>query len=852
MIKNLAHMVFEGLAYLHRSGVVFGDMSAGNLVFNEFNMLKYADFGNARLVLDAEDSRGAVGRRELWAPELWGKGESGSASKKRKKERLGSFKKEKGAGNSGTLDPTYQSDLWGVGCLLYQMGTGRLPFKGDNLRKQVIEDDSPELEGVSEELADLVAKLLVKSPTERIFWNEIIEHDWVKSFDHTLETGNLKDIPRVEPVVPDYLRTDSNVDTIKKGVFELKKELGSNGSESEIDPNEDEEPSSPKGQRPSSTPEKSDKHEIAEIESSMLVDNKELSESRLFKAEDLRAAAQEEVELPSFKKKAPKGVSARGKGIPDHMRDSIALDDKIFSQRVEGILQLLRGSMLVTKKDRVIEQIIFNPRIEKIVLPRISEQLVDSFPISLFSDSDNSANISRFLDQMLEMISGGSLPQPKLLSILVYLTRLCSFKEVANALTEHPLMDHLLASLEGQKARRVKSSICTLVANALKNKVSLNPDFYQQTQFDRLYRTFKSSSCPTVRARALACIGEYMFFCSTQDLSDSDAGDFEASWNRSSLIEKMEKGVDLLRNLKKHGGHLDLSSFDLSSSAVLQHDSRNYSPSDGHFQMPSKASDLLLGQLEQSIRAKGPDRLYVLKSLQNIITLSKSNAKRIAHKRRAFGVLRNLIVFGGKTTPARGWATFCLLNLLYAELETRVEFSGLLEPARLHMAKGVYHILDLLEEDPGKQFQSTETLIKCLISDFKDRDEQVRLASMSLLLFIFANIHRLFFENIEEKDMSKLIRDLASIYEHASTRVKTKCLGIITIFVMRDFKALYHMLENSKLLTCFDRDISKIEAKTVAVYEKTRFEGDFILLIYYLFKKLKFLHGVMFLSINIE
>lgn len=830
MIKNLAHMILEGLVYLHRSGVVFGDLSAGNLVFNEFNMLKFADFGNAKLVVGDEDSRGAVGRSEIWAPELWGtEKDLPSSGKKRKKGRINDFKNGKDKKNTGTLDPTFQSDLWALGCLLFQMSTGKLPFKGENLREKIISGETPVPEGASEELTDLIQRLLTKNPKERIFWDEIIEHEWVKSFDHAFFSGDLQDIPKTEIIVPDYLKNDENVETIKKGGLELKKELESNGSESDPDQTEDDEPTSPKSQRAHSSREKSDNKEISEIENSMFVNKKELSESRLFKTEDLRAAAdEEEIELPSFKKKAPKGVKPRGNVTPNHMRDSIALDDKIFSQRVEGILQLLRGSMLVTKKDRVIEQIIFNPRIEKIVLPRISEQLVESYPISLFSDADNSSNISMFLDQMLEMISSKSLKQAKLQSILVYLTRLCSFKEVANALTEHPLMDHLLASLENQKSRKVKSSICTLVANALKNKVSLNPDFFQQTQFDRLHSTFEKSNCSTVKARALACIGEYMFFCSTQDLSDSDALDFETTWGRSSLLEKIEKGVDLLRNLKANSGRLDLSSFDIASSAVVQHDTRNYEPQDEHFQMPSQASELFLNQLEQSVRSKGPDRLYVLKSLQNIITLSKSNAKRIALKRRPFSILRNLIVFGGKNSPARGWATFCLLNLLYAELENRVEFSGILEPSRLHKPKGVYHILDLLEEDPNKQFQNTETLIKCLISDFKDRDEQVRLASMSLLLFIFANIHRLFFENIEEKDMAKLIRDLASIYEHASSRVKTKCLGIITIFVMRDFKALYHMLENSKLLTCFDRDIAKIETKTLAVYEKTRFEGKFL------------------------
>ena len=47
----------------------------------------------------------------------------------------------------------------------------------------------------------------------------------------------------------------------------------------------------------------------------------------------------------------------------------------------------------------------------------------------------------------------------------------------------------------------------------------------------------------------------------------------------------------------------------------------------------------------------------------------------------------------------------------------------------------------------------------------------------------------------------------------------------ITIFVMRDFKALYYLLDYPKLLNCFDRDLDKIEIKSTKGFEKSRFKG---------------------------
>jgi len=791
-------------------------------------MLKYADFGNAKFQENIQKDDKQNMKKEIWAPELFmGEekdiDESASKTKKERyrrkskgKERRLSIGKKKS--KKGCV-PGFHTDLWGLGCLLFQMATGKRPFKGPKLQEKILNQDVPLIENVSKSLNDFIQKLLNKNPNKRIFWPEIINHPWVTGFDHVVIHGNLssikKDKIKCEPEALESQKTLKKKHSSRQRRMDTEEELDS-GSESEAQDSDD--------SMMRTTSRKGDQeNDIDIIASQIMEDTPQVGKSKLFKTEDIRRYRNEEGDQPGFKTKDKRKAPQHMK---NNMKDSIALDDKIFNQRVENILQHMRGLLLVTKKDKIIEQIIFNQRIEKIDLPKIQESLVENYPISLSQSSQDIDKIIRFLSQMEELIQSKNIKQQKLLAILTYLTRLNAFKEVANQLTEHSIFSSLMMILKVEKSRRIKSSICTLIGNSLKNKVSLNPDFYNQAHFIILKDTFLNSNCSTVQSRALAALGEYLFFCSTQNLSDSATITFEQQWNSWTLLEKIEKGVDLFQNLKQNSGKMNLSDMNLEESVLNAHSKTSPSSDNmADFEFPFVAIQLFLDQLSKSVRKPGSKQLYVLKSLQNIITLSRPTARKLSEQKRLFKVLRDYVIFGNRNSPSRLWSIYSLLNLIYAVLQTRVEMCGMYDTNSLRQKDGVYSILYLLEDNQDSNFTQTEMLIKSLISDFKDRDEQVRLASMTLLLLIFSNIPKEYFENIEEIDLSQFIKDLANLFEHASIRVKTKCLGIITIFVMRDFKALYYLLDYPKLLSCFDRDLDKVEIKTTRGFEKTGFKG---------------------------
>jgi len=141
--------VAEALGAAHEKGVVHRDLKPSNLflVDGDLERVKVLDFGVAR-VSDASATRTGVmiGTPGYMAPE-----------------------QARGDRNVGA-----RSDVFALGCLLFECLTGKPPFTGDNVMAvlaKILLDEAPRVgvvrADVPEALDDLVARTLAKDPDER-------------------------------------------------------------------------------------------------------------------------------------------------------------------------------------------------------------------------------------------------------------------------------------------------------------------------------------------------------------------------------------------------------------------------------------------------------------------------------------------------------------------------------------------------------------------------------------------------------------------------------------------------------------------------------------------------------------
>jgi serine/threonine protein kinase/tetratricopeptide (TPR) repeat protein len=126
--------LLRGLAYLHRRGIVHRDVKPENVLVDGGHA-KIVDFGVSIPV--EQRAYDLAGTGPYLAPELL----------------------EAGA-------PSVQSDLWAVGVVATELLTGRHPFAGGDLFAAMLFGE-PDLEGLDEAVAPVVARLLARAPEAR-------------------------------------------------------------------------------------------------------------------------------------------------------------------------------------------------------------------------------------------------------------------------------------------------------------------------------------------------------------------------------------------------------------------------------------------------------------------------------------------------------------------------------------------------------------------------------------------------------------------------------------------------------------------------------------------------------------
>jgi serine/threonine protein kinase len=172
---NYIAQAAEGLHHAHQNGLIHRDVKPANLLVDARGVVKILDLGlalfsdNERASLTIEHNENVLGTADYLAPEQ--------------------------AVNSHSVD--HRADIYGLGCTLYYLLTGRPPFPEGTLAQRIAKHQTQMPEDIRKfrpdcprDLADICMKMMQKRPEKRYAdMREVAEvlRDWLVTHGYTYE-----------------------------------------------------------------------------------------------------------------------------------------------------------------------------------------------------------------------------------------------------------------------------------------------------------------------------------------------------------------------------------------------------------------------------------------------------------------------------------------------------------------------------------------------------------------------------------------------------------------------------------------------------------------------------------------
>jgi len=177
-LTNVVEIIFivcKALDHAHKMGVIHRDIKPLNIMLKKSGDVKITDFGIAQIKSEQMASTGIVGSPSYMSPEQV---------------------KQKPVGN--------QSDIFSLGCVLYELLTGKMAFPGDDqvsIMCNVVKEEPIPMDEIRPDLPEILVKItgkaLAKDPSQRYQTCEDFAYDLrvaLRGLRGTIRSSKFEDV----------------------------------------------------------------------------------------------------------------------------------------------------------------------------------------------------------------------------------------------------------------------------------------------------------------------------------------------------------------------------------------------------------------------------------------------------------------------------------------------------------------------------------------------------------------------------------------------------------------------------------------------------------------------------------
>ena len=521
IIKTVSVQLLLGLKTLHQNGIIHCNLKPSNIIIDEFGNVKICDFKkalNTNTMTMQEIKKNKTAMTPCYtAPELFNE--------------------------NGIY--TFKTDLWALGCIMYEMAIGQVPFFEERVNKLImkilkeeINFNKKQFNQYSMEFMDVLRKLLEKDPDKRPCWGEIENYPfWGLNYNsnniyvpqsarrrqnsnpdnshfslnnselnnNTINENSIRQIKRHESSSSSSnLHTNSNLNKnneVKQFDINYEGEYDNNGdnNDKEVNINMD----------------NNNTNNFHNDE-----ENNNYTNSKFKNLLNRNNSNDLSMSLLKINKLGDKKEKTEVTDILNDMAISLAKPDE--SPKVINIM--------MHASDKNIKPIIGNKIIEPDQKPiAYDEKMIPFKPIykidkikELIVSSDNTVELEKYLKQIVLVFIDFEEKKKydELLNLLNYFETIILSKEISNSIINTVFIQKFIEFLDINNDQiRIRS--CSIIASLIRYATTMNKSLDEYNLAESLI-SFISDNNILLNRIAIATLGEYLFFVSTQVEAELD------------------------------------------------------------------------------------------------------------------------------------------------------------------------------------------------------------------------------------------------------------------------------------------------------------------------------------------